>query len=494
MYLSPRTSKRCITNRLKGGGSLLPPVFSAAWAKGNATVFIGIASSDYVCMQFKYVKCFAKVVIRYLQSPFCIAYPELMKCIVSGARECDVESKPIVTTMLDLYALVCTNGTELSLDNRKHKYCITKKVAVDNYFCNQPMLKALAKLGNPDDTREYQGNHLKVSCSFLDKADECAQNNILRICGEEAAEFRKKISLPALALSKLACCEVGFQFEDHDCSFMQPRDQKGFELTSPRTYYSTLTSASIVSDLAYVSSLGPDHINVTSPFSGNGRINAASAPLSTDRLSIASTLPGKGHFIVTSAPLGTDRLSIASTLLGKGHLNVTSAPLGTDRLSIASTLPGKGHFNVTSAPLGTDRLSIASTLPGKGHFNVTSAPLGTYRLSVASSLPGNGHFNVPSATLGTNCLKIISALLNVAKSKDTLISTPNNMGRTDGGSAYEPTEGTHHDWEKAPSTNFPIPFNTYRLANIVAPPVSDHFETASPHLVSDHYDGSELPE
>ncbi|PRD24906.1 UNVERIFIED_CONTAM: hypothetical protein NCL1_42447 [Trichonephila clavipes] len=127
-------------------------------------VFIGIASSDYVCMQFKYVKCFAKVVIRYLQSPFCIAYPELMKCIVSGARECDVESKPIVTTMLDLYALVCTNGTELSLDNRKHKYCITKKVAVDNYFCNQPMFKALAKLGNPDDTREYQGNHLKVSC------------------------------------------------------------------------------------------------------------------------------------------------------------------------------------------------------------------------------------------------------------------------------------------------------------------------------------------
>ncbi|GFY73099.1 uncharacterized protein TNIN_86221 [Trichonephila inaurata madagascariensis] len=430
--------------------------------------------------------------------------------------------------MLDLYSLVCANGTQLSLDNRRHKYCITEKVAVDNYFCIQPMLKALAKLGHPHDTREYQGNHLKVSCSFLDKADECAQNNILRICGEEAAEFRKKISLPALALSKLACCEVGFQFGDHDCSFMQPRDEKGFELTSPSTYYSTLTSASIVTNLVHASSLGPNHINITSPFSGNYRFNpdsaplgtdrlsvastfpgidefnvtsapldtdrlsvastfpgidefnVTSAPLDTDRLSVASTFPGIDEFNVTSAPLGTDRLSVASTFPGIDEFNVTSAPLGTDRLSVASTFPGIDEFNVTSAPLDTDRLSVASTFPGIDKFNVTSAPLGTYRLSVGSTFPGNGHFNVPSATLGKNCLKIISALLSVAKSRDTLISTPNNMGRADVGSAYEPTEGTHHDWEKAPSTNSPIPFNTDRLANTVAPPVTAHFETASP--------------
>ncbi|GFR27790.1 uncharacterized protein TNCT_692431 [Trichonephila clavata] len=317
-------------------------------------VFVGIASSDYVCMQFKFVKCFSKVVIRYLQSPFCIAYPELTKCIVSGARECDVESKPLITTILDLYALVCTNGTELSLDNRKHKYCITEKVAIENYFCIQPMLKELAKLGKPEETQEYQENHLKVSCSFLDKADECSQGNILRTCGEEAAEFRKKISLPSIILSKLACCEVGFQFEDFDCSLTQPRDEKVFELTSPSTYYSSLTQRQLF------------------PISST-----------TDRSSIASTLLGKGHFNVTSAPLGTSRLRTIfpplNFIKSKDILTSTSNNMG--RVDVGSAYePTVGTHDDSERvlstnseiPFSTDRLTATVAPHVTAHFETVS--------------------------------------------------------------------------------------------------------------------------
>ncbi|GFV88623.1 hypothetical protein TNCV_1244331 [Trichonephila clavipes] len=39
--VSSGTPKRGITSRLTGAGSLLPPVYSEAWAKGNAEVSIG---------------------------------------------------------------------------------------------------------------------------------------------------------------------------------------------------------------------------------------------------------------------------------------------------------------------------------------------------------------------------------------------------------------------------------------------------------------------
>ncbi|GFR27789.1 hypothetical protein TNCT_692432 [Trichonephila clavata] len=241
-----------------------------------------------------------------------------------------------------------------SVYNRKHKYCITEKVAIENYFCIQPMLKELAKLGKPEETQEYQENHLKVSCSFLDKADECSQGNILRTCGEEAAEFRKKISLPSIILSKLACCEVGFQFEDFDCSLTQPRDEKVFELTSPSTYYSSLTQRQLF------------------PISST-----------TDRSSIASTLLGKGHFNVTSAPLGTSRLRTIfpplNFIKSKDILTSTSNNMG--RVDVGSAYePTVGTHDDSERvlstnseiPFSTDRLTATVAPHVTAHFETVS--------------------------------------------------------------------------------------------------------------------------
>ncbi|GFT04356.1 hypothetical protein TNCV_1929011 [Trichonephila clavipes] len=41
------TPERCTTSQLTGAGSLLPPVYSEAWAKGNAEVSPGHQSSPY---------------------------------------------------------------------------------------------------------------------------------------------------------------------------------------------------------------------------------------------------------------------------------------------------------------------------------------------------------------------------------------------------------------------------------------------------------------
>ncbi|GFX39218.1 hypothetical protein TNCV_3859431 [Trichonephila clavipes] len=45
--VSSGTPKRGTTSRLKRAGSLLPPVYSEAWAKENAEVFLGHQSPPY---------------------------------------------------------------------------------------------------------------------------------------------------------------------------------------------------------------------------------------------------------------------------------------------------------------------------------------------------------------------------------------------------------------------------------------------------------------
>ncbi|GFT49069.1 uncharacterized protein NPIL_565091 [Nephila pilipes] len=311
-------------------------------ANGKAAMasifFVGIVSSDFVCMQFEFVKCYGKLLSRYFQNPICIAYHELKECIISGAKQCSVESTPIITNLLETYAATCTRGTEMNNKLRKHNYCISNMVAPGNFRCMRPALREVIKLGPSVESRKYQENHLNMSCRFADEGEKCIQENTLLICGEEGAEFRKQLSMPSIIMSAAACCEIGVQSIYFNCPSGQLRDQNVFSTASPSTDYLSITSTLFGTTYPSLSSAPSDtsNWNATSKLFVTDRLNVTSIPLGTDYL--------------TPMHLGNDRFNVTS------HSKIISALLDATNLKDSFTSPDAGHFSDTSS---TDRLSPA---------------------------------------------------------------------------------------------------------------------------------------
>ncbi|XP_055935837.1 uncharacterized protein LOC129965731 [Argiope bruennichi] len=197
---------------------------------------LGIASCDIICMQFKLSHCFAVVAIRHFSNPICASNNELNDCLRTTARECGVESAPIVEEVLANYAETCKEGTDMNNMYKKHKTCVFQDAAIGNGGCLRPMLAEILTLGYPSQTREYQEKVLKAACKYSDTGNKCIDDNINKTCGAEAAKFRRDLSDPSVRLSNQACDEI--QAETNEIHYaLQQHDEHSVHAMAPHTQH-----------------------------------------------------------------------------------------------------------------------------------------------------------------------------------------------------------------------------------------------------------------
>ncbi|GBM64856.1 hypothetical protein AVEN_157107-1 [Araneus ventricosus] len=208
------------------------------------TALLGIASCDIVCMQFKLSSCFAVTAMRNFRNPICASNNDLIACLRNGARECGVESSPIVGEVIERYTETCKEGTEMNDLYKKHKACVFQDAAIGNGVCMRPILTEVLALGFPSQTRTYQENVLKVACKYGDSGNKCIDDNINSTCGAEAAKFRHHLSDPSVRLSDQACEEVAAETE-HETNeihyVLQQHDEHSVHAMSPHTQHLSAT-------------------------------------------------------------------------------------------------------------------------------------------------------------------------------------------------------------------------------------------------------------
>lgn len=233
------------------------------------TALLGIASCDIVCMQFKLSSCFAVLALRHFGNPICGANTELTDCLRNSARECGVESEPIVGEVVARYTETCKEGTEMNDLYQKHKTCVFQDAAIGNGVCMRPILTEVLRMGFPSPTREYQERVLKVACKYGDSGNKCIDDNINSTCGAEAAQFRHHLSDPSVRLSNQACEEV--EAETNEIRYaLQQHDDHSVHAMAPHTQHLSATGPQAGS-IQIASTVTPEQI----PMSG-ATINVSS--------------------------------------------------------------------------------------------------------------------------------------------------------------------------------------------------------------------------
>ncbi|GFT50541.1 uncharacterized protein NPIL_230371 [Nephila pilipes] len=155
-------------------------------------------------MQSKVSECIVTLVLRDLKNPLCYAHSELDECLKKEAKECDVENSSIVQDLLETYSETCTEGTPMNTMFEKHRSCLYERAAMVSLQCMQPILKEIIALGSPSEDG-FEDKVLKLGCQYDDSLNECINDGIEDICGEEAVTFRRDLVKPSSALSIEAC-------------------------------------------------------------------------------------------------------------------------------------------------------------------------------------------------------------------------------------------------------------------------------------------------
>ncbi|GIY11318.1 hypothetical protein CDAR_530581 [Caerostris darwini] len=97
-----------------------------------AIIVLEIVSCELICMQKTKFDC-------HLSFSYCSENNEFLECMRSGARECNLESDPIVQDMLNVIDSTCTEGTEINTLYKKHIGCVTGNVTTSgNKICVKP--------------------------------------------------------------------------------------------------------------------------------------------------------------------------------------------------------------------------------------------------------------------------------------------------------------------------------------------------------------------
>ncbi|GFS44285.1 uncharacterized protein TNIN_485261 [Trichonephila inaurata madagascariensis] len=172
--------------------------------------FLGVVSCDMKCMHSKFAQCFTTLALRYYRNPICSAHSELDQCLKAGARSCGVENTNTVKEVLRTYAETCTPGTSMNAMFLKHQYCVFMRAAAGNSQCLMPTLREIRGLGYPGQAN-YEDKVLRIACKNADTGNRCVDDNTRDVCGQEALEFRRNLSNPAIALSNEACALVSQQ-------------------------------------------------------------------------------------------------------------------------------------------------------------------------------------------------------------------------------------------------------------------------------------------
>ncbi|GIX88202.1 uncharacterized protein CEXT_629981 [Caerostris extrusa] len=200
---------------------------------------LGIASCDLSCMQFKVGICFSAVTKTYGTTPLCVGDNALLKCLLNGAKDCDVENEPVVKDVLNMHNFTCVDGTEMNELFKKHKDCVFGKAAIGNALCLKPLFSAVLRLKTDSSTTTppTKKHILKVSCNYRESGDQCINNNIKSECGEEAMMFRNRFSAPSIQLSKGACDEISDGYDLLAGEFEYEARQNAEDSVSPNSHH-----------------------------------------------------------------------------------------------------------------------------------------------------------------------------------------------------------------------------------------------------------------
>ncbi|GIX80667.1 uncharacterized protein CEXT_7031 [Caerostris extrusa] len=113
-----------------------------------------------------------------------------MECLQRGARECNIESDPIVQDLIEVYNSTCILGMEMNILYKKHGECVFRDAARGNSLCLKPVKRELRRLG----VFRSEESSFRVICKYQNSTNECVDKNTYSTCGEEAMRFRQRLS------------------------------------------------------------------------------------------------------------------------------------------------------------------------------------------------------------------------------------------------------------------------------------------------------------
>ncbi|GIY29438.1 uncharacterized protein CDAR_533861 [Caerostris darwini] len=237
------------------------------------TAVVGIVSCDIVCVHSKLSSCVMTLVSQYQENFICADDNALVECIRNGARDCNVESEPVVQDVLNIYNTTCTEGTAMNTLYKRYKDCMFSTPSYGSSLCVRPMIIDVSRLGfhlNP--TRTLQEKALRIACKHAISGENCINNIVNTTCGEEVLRFRQRVSAPAIRLSNEACVAVGQSGEadnnEIQYAFRQ-NDNISIPIASPHNHHSIVAAgahvASNISPHAYPQSAA-SHVNALQIF------------------------------------------------------------------------------------------------------------------------------------------------------------------------------------------------------------------------------------
>ncbi|XP_015928766.1 uncharacterized protein [Parasteatoda tepidariorum] len=172
------------------------------------SVLFSLASCNSQCFLEKKDKCESKAWEELLEADlydYCSTKPKIIKCIKTAATDCRMgfqkESEKLLSAITD----VCTEGSKLNKDLKKHEKCLEKAVS-ESTHCLKPITEIMEKKGDltPDEIVEVQ----RIGCLNIDKIKECMFESAKSLCGSEADTFQRTIYEPEADVQKKVCSEV----------------------------------------------------------------------------------------------------------------------------------------------------------------------------------------------------------------------------------------------------------------------------------------------